>query len=262
LDIQHHCWRLALAGKLFIAPVSSDVHNVIDIGTGGGQWAIEFADKYPSANVIGTDLSPIQPEWTPPNCSWLVDNAEQEWVFDTKFDFIHSRMLMMGIHDWPKYFQQAWENLKPGGWVEVQEPLFPIGYVDDGNITADSPCLLWSNYIKDAAAKDGIDTLAPQQHFRTYLEKQGFVNIREQKVVWPCGPWSKGNREKVLGHWVLENTKIFLGGTVMLFTKRLGWTKEAVDELVVKVKADMDNKKSHYFWEFYIYSAQKPEDHV
>lgn len=27
----------------------------------------DFADEFPSAEVIGTDLSPIQPSWVPPN---------------------------------------------------------------------------------------------------------------------------------------------------------------------------------------------------
>jgi methylase of polypeptide subunit release factors len=31
--------------------------------TGTGIWAIEFAQQYPLAQVLGTDLSAIQPEW-------------------------------------------------------------------------------------------------------------------------------------------------------------------------------------------------------
>lgn len=27
----------------------------------------DFADEYPEAEVIGTDISPIQPSWVPPN---------------------------------------------------------------------------------------------------------------------------------------------------------------------------------------------------
>lgn len=27
----------------------------------------DFADDHPEANVIGTDISPIQPKWVPPN---------------------------------------------------------------------------------------------------------------------------------------------------------------------------------------------------
>lgn len=27
----------------------------------------DFADQYPNATVVGTDISPIQPTWVPPN---------------------------------------------------------------------------------------------------------------------------------------------------------------------------------------------------
>lgn len=42
--------------------------HILDIGAGTGIWAIDSANKYPSAEVIGTevigtDLSPIQRSW-------------------------------------------------------------------------------------------------------------------------------------------------------------------------------------------------------
>jgi methylase of polypeptide subunit release factors len=54
---------LILYGGLACAPIDTiPLHNVLDFATGTGIWAIEFADEYPGANVIGTDLSPIQPD--------------------------------------------------------------------------------------------------------------------------------------------------------------------------------------------------------
>jgi ubiquinone/menaquinone biosynthesis C-methylase UbiE len=44
-DIQHQLFVLTLHGKLHLAPVSEGVHNVLDIATGTGIWAIEFG-KY------------------------------------------------------------------------------------------------------------------------------------------------------------------------------------------------------------------------
>ena len=61
LDFQHAMFQRTLDGKLHVAPIPQDVQNVLDVGTGTGIWAIDFADEYPSARVIGTDLSPIQP---------------------------------------------------------------------------------------------------------------------------------------------------------------------------------------------------------
>ena len=60
LDLQHHLCKLTLDGKSHLAPLKNP-KNVLDFGTGTGIWAIEFAEEYPEARVLGTDLSPIQP---------------------------------------------------------------------------------------------------------------------------------------------------------------------------------------------------------
>lgn len=44
MDFFHHIHRLLANGKLFLAPISPDVQRVLDIGTGTGIWAIEFAE--------------------------------------------------------------------------------------------------------------------------------------------------------------------------------------------------------------------------
>ncbi|KFY97518.1 hypothetical protein V500_02038 [Pseudogymnoascus sp. VKM F-4518 (FW-2643)] len=94
LDLQHHIYRLCQGGSLFCAPIK-EPQSVLDIGTGTGIWAMEFADEFPGALVIGTDLSPIQPGFVPPNLKFYVDDFESPWVFPEvgKFDFIHWRSL-------------------------------------------------------------------------------------------------------------------------------------------------------------------------
>ena len=58
----HHVFRLFLGGELHTAPLESP-RKILDLGTGTGAWAIDMADIYPEAEVIGNDLSPIQPKW-------------------------------------------------------------------------------------------------------------------------------------------------------------------------------------------------------
>jgi SAM-dependent methyltransferase len=96
LELQHVVWMLCLAGRLYLAPLPTDIERVLDLGTGTGKWAIEFADAHPDVQVVGTDLSPIQPQSLPPNCHFLVENIEDTWVFPNPFDYIHSRMLLLG----------------------------------------------------------------------------------------------------------------------------------------------------------------------
>ena len=50
--------------------------------------------KYPSARVIGNDLSAIQPSWVPPNLEFVIDDFEREWMYKPDFfDFIHARTI-------------------------------------------------------------------------------------------------------------------------------------------------------------------------
>lgn len=60
-----------LDNKLGLAPPNnpnSKAKRVLDVGTGTGIWAIDYADEHPEAKVIGVDLSPIQPDlYSPPS---------------------------------------------------------------------------------------------------------------------------------------------------------------------------------------------------
>ena len=256
LGIQHYAWRLTLDGKLYISPIPNDVQRVVDIGTGAGQWAIEFADSHPAAEVIGTDLSPIQPAWKPKNCTFQIANAETEWRFNRKFDFVHSRMIVLGIHDWAKYFKQAWDNLKPGGWAEVQEVLYPISSADDGDQSG-SPLWRFSDYATKSAAKTGIDlSIAPR--LKDLMEEQGFVNVRLESVKWPVGTWPKGQKEKTIGYWTRENVKQFISPVARaLFTKYLGWSEEEVETHEGEVMKDIEDPKKHFYWQMLVHQSHR-----
>jgi methylase of polypeptide subunit release factors len=60
MDLEHHIFLLLLDGELHLAPLKGP-QRILDLGTGSGVWAIDIADKFPSAAVVGTDLSPVQP---------------------------------------------------------------------------------------------------------------------------------------------------------------------------------------------------------
>lgn len=58
--------RHSIGDKLFYAPLDEPT-CVLDVGTGTGLWALDMADAYPPTTVYGTDLSPVQPSFVPPN---------------------------------------------------------------------------------------------------------------------------------------------------------------------------------------------------
>lgn len=77
MDLNHHLFLLTLNGALHLAPIPTSPNRILDIGTGTGIWAIEMGDQYPSASIIGNDLSPIQPSFVPSNVSHEKLNEKQ-----------------------------------------------------------------------------------------------------------------------------------------------------------------------------------------
>lgn len=67
------------------------------------------ADMYPSASVVGVDLSPIQPLWVPPNLKFVVDDIEDSWMLGDGYEFMHMRCISPWLKDQPTVLQQAYE---------------------------------------------------------------------------------------------------------------------------------------------------------
>lgn len=81
-----------MGNELSWAPIGEPA-NVLDIGCGTGIWALQFAEQHPNSQVLGTDMSLIQPDLGLPNCSFVREDTEDEWTHDTVFDYIHLRTM-------------------------------------------------------------------------------------------------------------------------------------------------------------------------
>ncbi|KAF2204216.1 S-adenosyl-L-methionine-dependent methyltransferase [Delitschia confertaspora ATCC 74209] len=260
LDLQHHAFRLTLDGALYRAPISKNIQDVLDVGTGTGIWAIEFAEEHPSATVLGTDLSPIQPTEVPPNCSFLIDDCDNDWVFRQKFDYVHSRAMVAAIKDWPRFFEQAYNNLKPGGYLECQEITFPAMATDPTLTPENSPLLRWSQLFGEAAHQIGLDHEGPRK-FAPMLRAQGFVDIHAKQYNWPIGRWAKGKKNKALGTYVMEDLHDWLPSSALaLFTRVLKWSREEVEVFLATVRNELKDKSRHFYAHVIVWVARKPEN--
>ncbi|TVY38306.1 putative methyltransferase [Lachnellula occidentalis] len=257
-DFQHHLCKIALYGRLHLAPLEEDnIKHVLDIGTGTGIWAIEFAEQYPQAKVIGTDLSPIQPEFVPPNLSFEVDDVDDDWVYTHPFEYIHGRLMVFAFSDPLAVFRKAFNALSPGGYFEMQDLCSPIRSFDDSlNGSAMFRC---SNMIIQACQKRGIDLTVPKR-YKEMMQSVGFVDVKEVIIEWPVGTWAKSEYHKRIGAWFKKDMEIGAEGIIMgLFTRLLGMTKEQVAVIVEDVKREMNDKSIHAYEPFYVVYGRKPE---
>lgn len=136
------------------------------------------------------------------NTEFLVGDFTAPWVFDRKFNYIHSRAITIGVQDWEKLVDEVWQNLEPGGWVEFQEYHLPWAS-DDGTIERCPKFEQWNQEIFRAAEKAGMRPDAILQ-VPGMLEQRGYVNTGTASTKWPIGPWAKGAREKRVGELYLE----------------------------------------------------------
>ncbi|WYZ38246.1 hypothetical protein EsH8_III_000160 [Colletotrichum jinshuiense] len=244
LDLQHAIALRILNNELGLAPVNKP-HRVLDIGTGTGIWAIEFAEKNPESDVLGIDLSPIQPEYVPANCRFEIDDAEDEWTYGQKFDYIHGRYMCTSIFDFPKLFGQIRDNLNPGGWVEFQETVIDFKAVDAS--LEGTALRRWNDHLLEGVRRAGRDALSPLEYAR-YMVDAGFRNVQQKKFAVPAAPWARGRNQKILGAMQMTNNLEGVQGiTMKIFTQVLGWSREEAELLLVDVRKDMADRNIHAY---------------
>ncbi|KAF2454650.1 putative methyltransferase [Lineolata rhizophorae] len=255
LDLQHHLFLMTTDFKLSLAPVSPDARYALDVGTGTGIWAVDFAQEHPNCQVIGVDLSPSQTDFVPVNCQFEVDDVEEPWTWSHKFDYIHCRMMNASFKDWRKFFRQCFDNMTPGGWLEMQDTDFPV-HCDDHTLEG-TALQKWGELLASALNSIGLDL--PTSKYKQIMLDAGFVDVTEVKLVWPQNTWPADSRLKELGRWNMANSLDGLQGYSMaLMTRVLGMSTAEVELLLMDVRKDMKNKKIHAYWPIYFVYGRKP----
>ncbi|KAH8155419.1 uncharacterized protein LAJ45_00429 [Morchella importuna] len=259
LDIIHHTYLLLLNGELHMAPIVPEPTRILDIGTGTGIWAIDAGDRrYPDAEVIGTDLSPIQPAWVPPNVHFQIDDAESEWTWAKEsFDMIHIRHLSGAIKDWDALLKEVYKNLKPGGWVDLSEYDMHL-FSDDGTYHEGLGLYKFYDLVNQAAAESGrVFNIAGS--LKASIEAAGFINVHQEMRKIPVGTWPADQKQKTMGAYILLTAEsAFDAFGMRLLTNFHGMEVTEVNKLVNSAKKDVHDRRIHSYSKHHLYWAQKP----
>ncbi|EOD50740.1 putative methyltransferase type 11 protein [Neofusicoccum parvum UCRNP2] len=275
LDMFHEICKLLAGDALALAPFRKD-GSILDLGTGTGIWAIEAGDAWPDATVLGNDLSPIQPRWTPPSVKFEVDDVEAEWAHSHKFDLVHSRYMLASIADWPRYNPAPNPHAlcytapltddrrvprsftKPGGWAEFQDwDVTPR--TDDGSLGEGNQVLELQRLAIEACGKMGR-TARPGPRLKGWMREAGYRNVVEKVYKLPIGMWPQDGRLKQIGSLMMVNYLESLEAmTFALFTSVFGWSIEEIQVFLAGVRKDVRRKDVHAYFHIYFVYGQKPE---
>ncbi|KJZ69134.1 hypothetical protein HIM_11481 [Hirsutella minnesotensis 3608] len=238
LDMIHQAHLLLHGGSLFLSSIDLTGRSILDIGTGTGIWAVQIADRYPSASVVGLDLSPIQPQIVPPNVQFYVEDVERDWNEIAAYDFIHCRGMSGSITDWPTLFHKIYQALRPGGVIEIHEML-PAIFLTNQEAVLNGPLVDLMRGLVTAHSQIGR-SLDPVSNFRTWTEEAGLIEFSEEIFEIPLGSWPEDQQRKDAGKLLASSFNTGLHAlTAKAFRDVLSWSTEEVEVFNAYVRQEL-----------------------
>lgn len=160
--------------------------------------------------MVGTDFNEKVPSSSLKNLAFINHDAEKpDWDFskDTggepgqKLDYVHFRFVVTCFKSTKQVFQNAYDSLRPGGYIEICEAEF-TPQSDDNSLTEEVSNLF--ALIREASTNTGRD-MSKVLKYVPWLEEVGFVDITDKTVKWPLSPWAEHPIHKKVGEMQLAN---------------------------------------------------------
>ncbi|OLN96576.1 Malonyl-[acyl-carrier protein] O-methyltransferase 1-like protein 1 [Colletotrichum chlorophyti] len=275
LEIQHQLFKLCLDGRLTATRLPTDrLLNILDIGSGTGNWAVEMGEQYPLAKVMGVDMSAaLLPTTVPPNVVFEVEDATHPWAREKEsLDFVHMRNLVGGgIPDWKSLFQQAYDHLKPGGLIEFSdvrtryfdliessgdEPTAPTEeeVKDHGPMTA---CREFEVRFAEVSARAGVD-FDPIPKIPAVLSDVGFERVGRWSDLVPIQ--AVGHDEKMVrkGAQFAQMLEYGMENYSLAVFVKGGWNEDDTRDLLQRVHKESRDTSNEAYGKVSFVTARKP----
>ncbi|KAK6365574.1 hypothetical protein LTR64_008750 [Lithohypha guttulata] len=255
LGIMHLVWKSVLEGSDTLALINaSEPLTVLDVGTGPGEWAVDFARHHPHAIVTGIDLSPPRRLWAPRNLRFEISDFDELWP-STKYDFIHGRLLAGSIRDAPTFMRRCSDSLNSGGTVELQDVL-PFR-CDDGSLAGTS-LEEYGIAMQIAARRRGLDLEIALQ-YEAAMRAAELENVHFEIRKLPLNAGLENPAFHQSGGLLVESILVGLSGmSLKLLKQDLNMQEEEYQMLLFNVRQDVRNRRIHAYLPIVIVYGRKP----
>ncbi|KAF8625789.1 hypothetical protein AX15_005177 [Amanita polypyramis BW_CC] len=206
-----------------------------------------MADEFPSAEVIGIDLAPIQPRSVPPNCRFELCDLDRSSIPypNEYFDMVHARSMHTGIRNYFRLLREIVRVLRPGGLVLLIEPnLAPIIAADGqtaavvrGETDPNGWCTLWKLY-RECLRRQGVDVTVPQRLSELLSATQAFENIVTHEGHVPVGFWPQDEHQLTVGQLQWLDYDLFISALRPFFLST-GIPESNVDLILKEAYQDL-----------------------
>jgi len=191
----------------------------------------------------------------PDNCALVLEDMEEPWNHTHPWDYIHGRALVGCLSDPAALMQKAFDNLVPGGYLELQDIVFP--FCSAKPLPKDSPFARWNELSLE------VSNSMPRpyhlvKNYAKLMREAGFVDMQEQTFFLPCGDWTGDPSHAKIGSWQMLNFMNGIEGATMRNLRTLGMSVEEIDELIEGIRQELFSGELHSYWNIEVVYGRKP----
>lgn len=239
-------------------PLSSP-SRLVDVGCGTGIISRDLGNRYPSAQIYGVDLSQVPLAITPSNVEYIVGDVRQLLKHDERFahgsaDFVFSRLLVLGMTNWPDYVRDMASLVRAGGWVEIQDISLHV-YLNGSRCSDDWE---WWEAICRAAQQKKWD-LDCGRNVKYYMQQAGLVDISVKEYKIPFGTWQARQRpetKRIGGHAAREYGVTYYHAIPKML-QGMGYSEEKIEGFRKACIEDLGSQEGKYF-RFFVTLGRRP----
>ncbi|KAL8782672.1 MAG: hypothetical protein Q9195_009602 [Heterodermia aff. obscurata] len=254
-----------MSQKIIHAPLHHP-QKILEVGCGTGNVCRQLAQQFPSATILGVDITPVPPfPNTPPNISYITGDIRQVAASDQRLkngalDYIFGRLLLGGMTSWPTYIRQMTALLREGGYLEMQEMACGV-YKCSSAVPSDDDELISEDWDWYRAVRQGTEQLGLDFdvgcHAQRYMREAGLVDVVQKRYVLPFGTWLGGETRR-LGQQQGEVFRaVFTNSILPGVTRGLGIAERDMRRMKEECWRCLGNEEGKY-WYFYVTVGRKP----